>query len=99
MRNTLATVFELFYGGDATSTTTVAEASATAPLGLIDHPRMAERPDLIEAFVVAQQKVLTTLAAIEEPFAVAVVDDRAGIAAADAAGMAMIFTGHRHFRH
>ncbi len=85
MRNTLATVFELFYGGDATSTTTVAEASATAPLGLIDHPRMAERPDLIEAFVVAQQKVLTTLAAIEEPFAVAVVEDRAGIAAADAA--------------
>ncbi|HEY1099263.1 MAG TPA: imelysin family protein [Myxococcota bacterium] len=85
MRENLTTVMRLFYGGDASARTTAAEATATAPLGLIDHPRLVERPDLIAAFETAQHEAIDALEAVDAPFAVAVTDDRDGIAAADAA--------------
>lgn len=86
MRDNLVTVLRLFYGGDATSTTTPAEATATSTsLGLVDHPRLVERPDIIAAFATAQRNAFSALAAVEEPFGIAVVEDRDGIAAADAA--------------
>ena len=86
MRDNLVTVLQLFYGGDATLTTTPAEAVATSTsLGLVDHPRLVERPDIIAAFAAAQTNALSALAAVDAPFGVAVVEDKDGIAAADAA--------------